>query len=213
MQRNRFQISERLPSNNGKVIEEPPFKLTAKTSRLTIKCSNANCQKTRLVYKQTRPKKEDIRAFNDGIEDFAWTCGDRIDDTKTWMVNEKLTCDEPIETLYYSSMVDGTQDSKHELICYGYGDSLDSDVLQKYIDDKSIHIQVKPTCTSSKCDVHKKFKSHLGKKPDLRRAQKILRARGLPRVRAFGASFMQQIVTFFARKRLRRSQGCARARS
>ena len=80
------------------------------------------------------------------------------------MVNEKLTCDEPIETLYYSSMVDGTQDSKHELICYGFGDSLDSDVLQKYIDDKSIHIQVKPTCTSSKCDVHKKFKCHLGKK-------------------------------------------------
>ena len=45
-----------------------------------------------------------------------------------------------------------------------YNDSLDSDVLQKYIADKVVHIQVKPTCTSTKCAVHKKFKWHLGKK-------------------------------------------------
>ena len=24
----------------------------------------------------------------DGIEDFEWTCGDRINDTKVWMVHE-----------------------------------------------------------------------------------------------------------------------------
>ena len=80
------------------------------------------------------------------------------------MVNEKLTCDDPIETLYYSSIVDGTQDEKNKLICYGCGDSLDSDVLQKYIEDKTVHVQVKPTCTSTKCAIHKKFKWYLGKK-------------------------------------------------
>ena len=117
-----------------------------------------------MVSKQTRPKKDDIENFNKGVEDFAWTCGDRIDDTKTWMVNEKLTCDDSIETLYCSSMVDGTQDAKNKLICYGCGDSLDSDVLQKYIADKTVFIQVKPTFTSTKCAVNKKFKWHLGKK-------------------------------------------------
>ena len=45
-----------------------------------------------------------------------------------------------------------------------YNDSLDSDVLPKCIADKTIHIRVKPTYTSTKCDVHKKFKRHLGKK-------------------------------------------------
>ena len=45
-----------------------------------------------------------------------------------------------------------------------YSDSLDSDVLQKYITDKTIHNQVKPTYALTKCAVHKKFKWHLGKK-------------------------------------------------
>lgn len=112
---------------------------------------------------QTSPTKEDIENFNKGVEDFAWTCSDRIGDTKTWMVNEKLICHDPIETLYYSSMVDGTQDTKNKLICYRCGDSLDSDVLQKYIDDKTVCIQVKPTCTSTKFTVHRKFKWHLPK--------------------------------------------------
>ena len=45
-----------------------------------------------------------------------------------------------------------------------YNDSLDSDVLQKYIADKTIHSQVKPTYALTKCAVHKKLKWHLGKK-------------------------------------------------
>ena len=79
-------------------------------------------------------------------------------------MNEKLTCNDPIETLYYSSLVDGTQNADNKLICYGCGTSLDSDVLQKYIDDKTIHSQVRPTCTATQCAVNKKYKWHLGKK-------------------------------------------------
>ena len=96
--------------------------------------------------------------------------------THTTRVNEKVTCDDPIETLYYSSMVDGTQNAENKLVCYGCGKSLDSEVLQKYIEDKNVHIQVKPTCTSTKCAVRKKFKWKLGKK---RKVDKVWNAKNL----------------------------------
>ena len=167
---------ERLPSLGGRRIEEPPFKLSAKTARLTITCANKTCQKKRIVYKKTRPTKDELETFKEGIEDFAWTCGDRIDDTKTWMVNEKMNCKDTIETVYYSSMVDGTQNAENQLLCYGCGKTLDSTVLEKYIEDKKVHTQVKPTCTPIKCAIRKTFKWHLGKK---RKVDKVWKANHL----------------------------------
>ena len=80
------------------------------------------------------------------------------------MVNEKITCKDTIETVYYSAMVDGTQNSENQLLCYGCGKTLDSGVLEKYIEDKKVDTQVKPTCTPVKCGMRKTFKWHLGKK-------------------------------------------------
>ena len=54
--------------------------------------------------------------------------------------------------------------------------TLDSTVLEKYIEDKKVHTQVKPTCTPIKCVIRKTFKWHLGKK---RKVDKVWKANHL----------------------------------
>ena len=140
--------------------------------------SNAQFRKKRLVFKSQKPTAEQLKDFKEGLVDFTFTCGDRVDDTQLWMTNEKLGCDDEIETLYYSTMVDNTQDSENILICYGCGKKLESDALQKYIGDKTMHKTVKPACTNAKCAVVKKLKWKCGGK---RKVDKEWSARNLMR--------------------------------
>ena len=137
-----------LPSNNFRIIEEPPFKLQRNYARCTHKCSNQACQKRRIIFKQEGPNKADVSAFKESLEDFAWTCGDSIDDTKLWITNPKLTCKDDIEAAYYSKLVDK---GDHPLVCYHCGKDLNVECHQKNIESKDIHKTVKPTCTPDHC--------------------------------------------------------------
>ena len=129
---------ERLPTNNFKILEDPPFKLQSGYVRNCIRCSNKDCRKPRLVFKQKKASKNEMNEFFESIENLKWTCGDRIDDSRNWVVKERLTCKDHVEGSYYTQIVDKGKVGM-ELVCYGCGEPLNSHLMKKYIDDKTIH--------------------------------------------------------------------------
>ena len=54
---------ERLPTNNFKILEDPPFKLQSGYVRNCIRCSNKDCRKPRLIFKQKKASKNEMNEF------------------------------------------------------------------------------------------------------------------------------------------------------
>ena len=83
---------ERLPPNHDRVIEAPPFTLSTKRARFSVKCSDKNYGKSRVVFSETKPSEAEIERCVETIEESSYICGDRVDILRKFSVNEKIHC-------------------------------------------------------------------------------------------------------------------------
>ena len=113
---------ERLPSNHGRIIEPPPFSLTASRARFAVKCTDEGCQKPRLVFSETANSNSKVIEMKAKIAESTFRCGDRIDNLKVFAVDERLHCTDDVEKVFYSGLVDSTVGAQP--VCYSCGDTL-----------------------------------------------------------------------------------------
>ena len=114
--------TERLPSNHGRVFDPPPFDLTVSRARFSIRCTDCNCRKPRIVYSMKAPSQKKIDDLKETLKDSTYKCGDRIDVLKVFAVNERMHCTSDVEKPFYSGLVDST--ASKTPVCYSCGDEI-----------------------------------------------------------------------------------------
>ena len=111
------------------------------------------CGKHRVIWAPNKTKTEDVELWKESV---GHSCGRTNNPNRhNFYVNQKLTCDSPIEAAYYKLGPD---------VCYQCGDLIDDAGIIAEADDLfKIWNNVRPSCKKPECGDHKATHRRRGK--------------------------------------------------